>query len=233
MRRLGALVAFVAVLAVVALVAVGCGTSAPGTPVASAKTPDATTGATLSTPTAEPTSTPVPSSTAEPTSTPVPSSTAEPTPAPEPTPTLPAIIDRSLLAILPGDVAGSPVTEDVDGEREFGAEPGGSVRRYAAAFVGDTGENIASASIAAVDPADMAGFYPAWRADFDEAACAANDGVATTSTTTIGGRTVETTTCTSGVQLYHVRLRGDSLLVSIMSIGPGEFGKKLIEGLRE
>jgi hypothetical protein len=138
-----------------------------------------------------------------------------------------------MLAILPGEVGGSLVEEDVEGEREFGAEPGDTVRRYAAAVVGDAGENIASASVAAVDPADMAAFFPAWRAEYDEAACAANGGVATMSTMTIGGRTAETTTCTTGVRLYHLRLHDDSLLVSIMSVGPADFGARVIEGLRE
>jgi hypothetical protein len=166
--------------------------------------------------------------------TPAASSTpAEPTPSPEPTPTLPAMIDPSLLAVLPERVLTSPVDEDVDGEREFGADPGSVVRRYAAAVVGDAGENIASVSVAAVDPADTAAFFPAWRADYDEAACDPTGGVDDTSLADIGGREVEMTTCVSGVRLYHLRLRGDSLVLSISSIGPADFGAKLVEGLRE
>jgi len=205
-RRVGA-IAGAAALA--ALVAGGCGVTPSGALSASAGAPVATPGATL--PTLGP----------------------EPTATQEPTPSLPALVDRSLLAILPAQVAGSPVEEDIDGEREFGADPGGTVRRYAAAVVGDAGQNIASVSVAALDPADMAAFFPAWRADYDEAACAANEGLGETATTTVGGREVESTSCTGGVRVYHVRLHGDALLVSIMSIGPDDFGAKLIEGLRE
>jgi hypothetical protein len=193
------------------LTAVGCGASPPGTASGS------------------PGATPPGPSPAASTATPSPPAT----PGPEPSPTLPAIVDPSLLAILPGEVAGSAVNEDVDGEREFAVDPGATVRRYAAAVVGDAGENIASASIAAVDPADMAAFFPAWRADYDEAACAATGGVDDASMAEIGGREAEMTTCVSGIRIYHVSVRDGSLILSITSIGPVDYGAKLIEGLRE
>ncbi|MCU0483361.1 MAG: hypothetical protein MUC54_03690 [Chloroflexi bacterium] len=183
--------------------------------------------------TAAPASAATHAATPSPGPTPGPTPGTEPSPGPEPTPTLPALVDRSLLAVLPDRVAASPVEEDVDGEREFGADPGIAVRRYAAAVVGDGGENIAAASIAAVDPAGRDAFFTAWRAEFDAAVCAANGGVASSATASVGGRTAETTTCATGVRLYHLRLRGDTLLLSIMSIGPGAFGERLIEGLRE
>lgn len=223
-RRVGTLAA---VFVLAAFLAGGCGTPPP-VPAASPSAAGATPGPTVATPGAtRPATTPEPTPTLEPGATPGRTAT------PEPTPTLPAIVDRSLLAVLPEEVAGSPVEEDVDGERAFGADPGGTVRRYAAAVVGDAGENIAAASIAVVDPADMAAFFPAWRADYDEAACEANEGVGGMATAIVGGRTVESTTCVGDVRLYHLRLRDDALLVSITSIGPDDLGLKLIEGLRE
>jgi len=196
----------VAIVAI-ALVAGGCGTSPWGAPPSSAPP----TGAGSSGP----------------------SRTPEPTASPEPTPTLAAMVDRSLLAILPEQVATSAVEEDVDGEREFAADPGAAVRRYAAAVVGDAGENIASASLAIVDAADMGTLFPAWRADYDDAACAATGGVDDVSMTEIGGREVDMTTCVSGIRIYHLRLRDGTLVLSITSIGPADYGAQLVEGLRE
>jgi hypothetical protein len=182
---------------------------------------------------ATPSTAPSAAPTVEPASQAAPAATLEPSLVPEPTPTLPTLVDPSLLAILPQQIAGSTVEEDVEGERDFGADPGSVVRRYAAAVVGDAGENIASASIAAVASADMAAFFPAWRADYDAAACAPTGGVDDTSLADIGGRQVEMTACASGVRLYHLRLRDGSLVLSISSVGPADFGTKLIEGLRE
>jgi len=231
-------------LVMAALVAGGCAVAPSVTP-ATSPGPSATapafgpatspgpTGTVQSTtpsgspPTAGPTLTPAP------VATPGPTLTLAPMATPGPTPTLPAIVDRSLLEILPGEIAGSAVAEDVEGEREFGADPGSTVRRYAAAVVGDNGRNLATASIAALDPGDMAAFFPAWRADYDQAACAANAGIDGKTTLTVAGRTVESTTCLTGVRVYHLRLRDDALLVSILSIGPDDFGAQLIEALSQ
>lgn len=208
---------FVGALLALAVAACG-GTSQPTPGPDASRTP-------IATPTAD--ATPTPTVAATP--------TGAPTPVPTSRPDLPPIIEVSLLAVLPARLGTSLVEEDVDREMAFAADSarGAEIAGFAAAIVGDAGENIATAAVVRIDAPDPAGFFDRWRADFDEAACAPNGGAGKRETRQIGGRTVAVTGCLGGAFVYHVRLRGQALIVSILSLGAGDFGARLIEGLGE
>jgi hypothetical protein len=162
--------------------------------------------------------------------------TSQPTAAAVPTATLPPPIQPALLGILPASVGSSAVREDVEREAEYAADPGRgtTVVGFAAAVVGDAGANIATVAVARLDSSAPVGFFERWRADFDDAACAANDGIAGREARQIGGRAVEVTRCAGGAIVYHARLlQAGTLIVSILSIGGGDFGTLLIEEVRE
>lgn len=205
--------------ALLALVVAACGGTSQPTPGPDASRTPIATPAAAATPTAAVATTP----------------TEAPTPVPTARPDLPPIIEVALLAVLPDTVGASLVEEDLDREMTFAADSsrGAEIVGFAAAVVGDAGENIATVSLARIDTSDPAGFFDRWRADFDEAACAANGGAGKRETRQIGGRTVALTTCLGGAFVYHVRLRGQTLIVSILSLGAGDFGARLIEGLSE
>ena len=80
-------------------------------------------------------------------------------------------------------------------------------------------------------PADD--FYGGYRHSFDTSACASVGGVEGTGTEEIGGRTVETTTCGGGATIYHLRLRDGRLIVSVLELGPKQFGRQLIESAKD
>jgi len=161
--------------------------------------------------------------------------TGVPTLVPTARPDLPPIIEVGLLTVLPARVAASLVEEDIDREMAFAVDSsrGAEIVGFAAAVVGDAGENIATAALVRIHAPDPAGFFDRWRADFDEAACAANGGAGKRETHQVGGRTVALTACLGGAFVYHVRLRGQTVIVSILSLGAGDYGARLIEGLRE
>lgn len=160
-------------------------------------------------------------------------SAASGSPAASPSPSLPALVDRSLLALLPVSVDGLPVVEDIEGELEQAArlEAGRTIRGYAAAVIGDAGDNVASISLVTpAFPADVASFARTWAQQFDTAACDANGGTALTTTSIIGRYRVDVSRCSGGAVIYHAILGGRAVL-SILELGPKELGRRVIEEL--
>jgi hypothetical protein len=175
----------------------------------------------------------------EPSATPSATSTST-DPEPVPSPTLdtdaPAEIDPALLDVLPATVGGVAVAEDVDEAAIAVADP--NLSRVAGAVdVGvalDEGSgNLVTAHVVRLREGlfDEAA-YRDWRDSFDEGACAAGGGVKGRAEATIDDRTVFITTCVTALRVYHLWLEDEGLLVSATSLGSGDFGRLLMEGLR-
>jgi hypothetical protein len=147
-----------------------------------------------------------------------------------------AIVDSSLLALLPATVAGFDVKEFPEGEQQAVDDPnlGRNVARFATAFVVNAeGTNWAYSAVVALRPgAGTDTFFTAWQNSFDAGACSQAGGISGHVVVSIGGRSVNETTCLNSVRIYHVRLDQQGLLISISSLGDERYGEQVIEGLR-
>lgn len=160
-------------------------------------------------------------------------------PPPSPTPpdeSTPVVLDRALLAILPETVEGIPVTEDIDEAAKALGDPGlgriASAVHAAVAVDAGTG-NLVYAWIVRLRPGVFgAEAYRQWRDSYDEGACAGAGGVVGRAEAEIGGRNTFVTSCVAGLHTYHVWLEEESVMISASAVGEGQFGEKLIEGLR-
>jgi len=158
----------------------------------------------------------------------------------QPSPTrdaeLPAEIDRTLLAYLPKAVDGTTLEEDPN--EAAVAVSGASLTRVATAVDVGVALDVSSANLVTAHVVRLreGGFddaaYRDWRDTFDEGACAASGGVQGHAETTIAGRNVYVTTCAADLRTYHVWIEDKHLLISAASIGDGNFGELLMNGLR-
>ena len=202
------------VLLLLALAVAACGATLPSPPPTHAATPVGPP-ATLPPPETSPPSTPAVTSAP-------PSSGAA------------VVRDDSLLAILPADIDGAPVTVEEDSFAEAAADVAfsGNVDRAAFAVV-TTPTDLASGVVAQLrDAVFDDGFFADWRETYNEGACAQAGGVATNAETTLDGRMVYITTCAGGMLVYHTYLEERDAIVSLFSLGEGRFGERLIRGLR-
>lgn len=164
--------------------------------------------------------------------------------APATAPGSPGIaVDPSLLDVLPGEVAGVPVTPDeataADIAGETSIAPFVSAIAVAAAFgpqATDALTDYAVVTVARLRPGTFGDlFYRGWRDTFDAAVCQQSGGVSAHAEADIGGRHTFIGTCQGGVHTYHVHLStmsGD-VMVSLQGIGAGAFGERIVAGLRE
>lgn len=145
-----------------------------------------------------------------------------------------AVEDPALFAVLPAEVAGSPVTLEPLAFAEAMADPGFATNIEAAAFgIVVAGNDLASAVVARpVDGVFTDAWFRDWRDSYNLGACAQSGGVAGNAEAEIGGRTVHIGTCSGGLRTYHAWIEDRGLLVSAFSIGEGRFGEQLMAGLR-
>ena len=147
-----------------------------------------------------------------------------------------AVVDGTLLSVLPPFVTGLAVREFPEAESEAVADAGigRNISRLATAFVGDVGgANWAYTAIVDVRPeARSDAFYRDWQESFDRSACERAGGVTGHTSVVIAGYDVERTACGGGVRTYHVRIAGTGLLISISDLGEAKFGELEIAGLR-
>ncbi|MCI0582464.1 MAG: hypothetical protein L0227_06135 [Chloroflexi bacterium] len=177
--------------------------------------------------------------TAPATSSPVPSIAPSPTAAVAATPTPAAgevTVDPSLLAILPAEVDGLPITENSDGEAAALGDPllAEVAAAIAAGFAFDaaTGEFVYAVVVRLLPGAMDGAVFRDWRDSYDEGACSQADGVLNHAETELGGRTVYIGACTGGLRTYHVWLEERGVLVSVSAVGERRLGERLVENLR-
>ncbi len=160
-------------------------------------------------------------------------------PPPSPTPdegTSPLAIDAALLAFLPPDVAGIPVTESLD---EATMALGSPVLQEVASAIDaavavDTGNaNLVYALVVRLREAGIGDeAFRDWRDTYDQGACSAAGMVVGNAEAEIAGRTVYIGTCEGGLRTYHVLIADADLLISAWSLGEGRFGEQLMADLR-
>jgi hypothetical protein len=170
-------------------------------------------------------------------------SVASPTPEPSAVPTatvepsadfVPALVDRTLLEILPDTVDGLEVAASSDGEAAGLGDP--MLARVSVAFASAfaaAGDDFVFAVVVRLRPGLLdAGSFRDWRDSFDEGACEQAGGVVGHAETEIGGRTVYIGTCGGGLRTYHVWLEGSAVLISASAVGERRLGERLVENLR-
>jgi hypothetical protein len=145
-------------------------------------------------------------------------------------------IDPTLLEVLPSSVAGTALTEDPATEQHDATDPSNAgdlaALAVAVAVDGATGD-LGIAAVVRTRPGVFSdAYYADWRAAFDAGACSQANGVASTAESTIGGHDTFSATCSGGLITYHVHLADRGLIVSISSLGQGQFGRLIVEGLR-
>jgi hypothetical protein len=146
----------------------------------------------------------------------------------------PLTIDPSLLAMLPADLDGVPLTESLDYAAE--ALQNASLPAIAsgidvAVAVDTSTGDLVYALVVRLRPGalDEAG-YRQWRDSFNDGACSAV--VTGNAETTINGRTVFVGTCAADLRTYHVWLEDQDILVSASSLGERNLGEVLVGRLR-
>jgi hypothetical protein len=142
--------------------------------------------------------------------------------------------DDSLLALLPPDVAGTPVTVEEASFRDATSDPGfvDNVER-AAFFVVASADDLASGVVAVPRSATFGdAAFTDWRETYAEGVCAQAGGVATNAETTLDGRTVWITTCVGGLTIYQALVEERDAIVSLFSLGDARYGERLIGDLR-
>ena len=158
---------------------------------------------------------------------------ASPTQPPD---TTPVVLDRSLLEILPEQVAGVAIEEAIDEAALALSDP--ALQAIASALDAgvavDTAQgNLVYALVVKLKPGAFTDeFFRQWRDSFDEGACRASGGVVGHAEATIDARTVYITNCAAGMLTYHLWLREEDVLISASSVGEGRFGEQLMDNLR-
>jgi hypothetical protein len=178
----------------------------------------------------------LPTATAPPVRSPTPAA-ATPTPgiAATDAPAMPPVAeDEGLLAVLPEDVAGTPVErealafQEASGQPDFAASIGS-----AAFFVAPGPGDLVSGLVAKPrDGVYSEAWYRDWRETYDEGACAQANGIGGRAEASIGGRAVSITTCAGGMRVYHAWVEEQGVVVSLIAIGENRWGEQVMASLR-
>jgi hypothetical protein len=169
---------------------------------------------------------------------------ATPSPAPTTATASPAsgvAVDPALLDVLPDEVAGIPVTPDLETAAEIAA--GGSIEPFVSAIAlatafappaTDTLTDYVVVTVARLRPGTFSdAFFRGWRDTFDAGVCEQAGGVEGHAEADIGGRHTYIGTCVGGVHTYHVHLPTNDLIVSMQGMGDGDWPARIVTGLTE
>ena len=142
--------------------------------------------------------------------------------------------DDALLAILPPDLDGTPVTAEEDSFTEAATDPAFAHNVARAAFgVVVAGGDLASGVVAELVPGVYSdAFFRDWRDSYNEGACSQAGGVVGNAEAEIDGRTVYIASCSGGLHVYHAYVEERNVVVSLFSVGDGRFGERLMRDLR-
>jgi hypothetical protein len=152
-----------------------------------------------------------------------------------------AVVDATLLDVLPAAIEGFPMTADDETAGEIAADPttDPAVRRIAVGVFVDPSDpveaDLAVVSVVALRPGTFDdAWFRSWRETYDAAACEVAEGVSPGSAeATIAGHRTFIGKCRGGVHTYHVHLADPDRLIAITSLGTGRFGEQVVAGLTE
>lgn len=152
-------------------------------------------------------------------------------------PDVPALIDPSLLELLPATIDGLPLTPAPDSDALVAGDPAIVADAEGAATalaIDQAAGQFAHVTLVRLRPAVMSdAYYRGWRDSFDDAACEQAGGVVRRAEAEIAGRPTFIATCAGGLRTYHAWLPGERILVSVSSLGDRRLGEQLIAALRE
>lgn len=186
---------------------------------------------------------------------PTPAPTALPLPTPAPTPSVApvasspatsssvagAVVDPSLLDVLPAEVEGQALRPDPETAAEIAATEAlaPDVEAIAVGLYiapgASTADDLAIVNVVRLGPGvfDDA-WYRSWRSTYDDGACQVAGGVTPGAVhSVIAGHETDIGTCQGGVHTYHVRLVNPDRVISITAAGEGRFGERVVAGLTE
>ncbi len=161
---------------------------------------------------------------------------ASPTPAASASTADGIVVDPTLLAHLPPDIAGIPRTSDPETAAEIAGQPLlDAILSGLAVAIYPSEADYAVATVARLRPdAFDDGRFRSWRDTFDEGVCSGAGGVAAGhSELDLGGRQVFRSACNGGVAIYHVWLPDSDTVVSVQGAGPLDMGRSVVSGLTE
>jgi len=154
----------------------------------------------------------------------------------------PAIaVDDALLALLPADVDGVPLTPDRETAAELARDAalGAAVQSIAVAtafgpIASDGSGDYVVVTMVGLRPRTFSdGFFRDWRDSFDGAVCDQAGGVSGHAEAEIGGHPTWIGTCEGGVHTWHATLHDDTVIVSLQGSGAARYGEQVIAGLTE
>ena len=177
---------------------------------------------------------------------PSPPTAAPATPSPSPTaatasPASGVVVDPALLDVLPENVAGIPITPDLETAAQIADE--GSIEPFVSAIALATAfgppatgtvTDYVVVTVAKIRPGIFSDvFFRGWRDTFDAGVCEQAGGVERNAEADIGGRQTFIGTCVGGVHTYHVHLPARDLIVSMQGLGDGGWPERIVTGLTE
>ena len=153
-----------------------------------------------------------------------------------------AVVDPSLLEVLPSDLDGIALIRDQETAAEIVTEGGLpvdvdalAVGLYASPGSSTAGDDFAIVNVVRIRAGAFSdSLFRSWRETFDVGACERSGGVTPgAAEAEIDGRVVHIGTCEGGVHTYHVHLPSPDRLISITSLGDARFGERVVAGLTE
>jgi hypothetical protein len=151
-------------------------------------------------------------------------------------------VDPTLLDLVPASAAGADLVFDGPTSATIAADAAlaRDVSYVAVGLARRRGAPADDADFAIVnvvrlrDPgrADDDEWFRDWRDSYDSAACARAGGVARHAQTAVDGIPVFVGACTNDAFTYHARIGDGAIILSITSVGPGDLGRRIVEGLR-
>jgi hypothetical protein len=148
----------------------------------------------------------------------------------------------TLLALLPREVSGVPLTGDPETAAQIALD--GTLARSAESVAvatafgplpsdDDVGDYVVATLVRLRPGVFDESFFRDWRDTFDAAVCEQAGGVDLHAEAEIDGQRTFIATCAGGVRTYHVHLEARETIVSMQSVGEGRFGERVVEGLTE
>ena len=151
------------------------------------------------------------------------------------------VVDPALLDVLPDEVAGIPMTPDLETAAQIADE--GSIEPFVSAIAlatvfgppaSDGVTDYVVVTVARIRPGIFSDvFFRGWRDTFDAGVCEQAGGVERNAEADIGGRQTFIGTCVGGVHTYHVHLPARGLIVSMQGLGGGGWPERIVAGLTE
>jgi hypothetical protein len=144
-------------------------------------------------------------------------------------------IDPSLSSYLPAYVGGNPLVEDA-GTELLALDDQAYAQAFNSIYVAQVGDitmpNWVQGSVAWLKGQSFGqAFYLSWRDDWFDRSCSEAGGIASKDKQAINDWDVDVATCAGGVHAYTLELT-DSILISIVDLGPRQLGRQLIQALQ-